>query len=221
MDIAGGEIERGQAIGIDPNPHGDLPFTFECDPLDPGQCSQLRLQGAQKPIGDGWNRTLLRAEAQIKRGIGTIRPLDFNRSRFGFRRQFRPHLLQACRDFGQGRGAAVVQFQVDGHGADTGPTGRFDVIDATDRRDHSFDRGTDKPTNGFGTGSVVDGRDHHQGVLDRGILLDRERGQCLPSREENHQVDDDGQDRVDDEDISEGLMGHRLSHGRSDRDSWT
>lgn len=101
---------------------------------------------------------------------------------------------------------------MDGDGADPRSTGRFDIIHTTDRRNHSLDRCADKAANGFGTGAVIDGGDDDQRVLDLGILLDREGGQGLPAGKEDHEVDDDGQDRMDDEDISDRRTVSRLFH---------
>ena len=142
-------------------------------------------------------------EAQIERRVGAIGALHLDRRRLGFRRQLGAYLLEPRCDLGQRRRAAVVQLQVHRDGADAGAAGRLDVVDAADRGDDPLDRRTEKAADGFGAGAVVDRRDDHGRAFDLRILLHRQGRQRPPPREHDHEVDDDRQHRVLDEDVGE------------------
>ena len=135
VHVAGREVERGQAVGVDPHSHGDLAATLDGHALHAGQGRELWLERAQQPIGDGRHVPLGGREAQVERRVWPVGALDFDHRRLGLFRQLRADLLQARGDLGQRRRAAVVQLQTNRDGAEAGPAGRLDVIDAADLAD--------------------------------------------------------------------------------------
>ena len=100
LHVSGREVERGEAIGVDPDSHGDLTAALEGDPLDTGQRRELGLQRAQQPIRDGRHAALRRGKAEIEGCVGAIGALHFDRRRLSFRRQLGSYLLEPRRDLG-------------------------------------------------------------------------------------------------------------------------
>ena len=207
--VARGQVERGQPLGIDPDPHGELAAAFDRDPLHARQGGELRLQRAQQPVADGGHVAVGRGEAQVERGVGPVRSLHLDHRRLGLRRQLRPHLLQPGRDLRQRGGGVVVELEADGDRADPGAAGRLHVVHAADRRDRALDRGREEAAHRLGAGPVVDGRDDDRRALDLGILLHRQGHERAPAHDQQHEIDDRREDGMPDEDVGEGA--HAIS----------
>ena len=174
MHVAGREIQRGEAIGIDPDAHRDRPAALEADALHARQGRELRLQRAREPVRHRGDVPLGRCEAEIERRVRPIGALHLDDRRLGFRRQLGAHLLQARGDLGERRRAVVVELQAHGDGADAGAAGRLDVVDAADRRHDALDRRGEEAADGLGAGAGVDRRDQHRRAFDARKLLHRQ-----------------------------------------------
>src|SRR5213594_2902617 len=203
VHVAGREVERGEAVRVDPDPHGNLAAALDGHALDARQCRQLRLQRSQQPIGHGRHAALCGREAEVERRVRPIGALHLDHRRLGFRRQLRADLLEPRSDLGQRRRAAVVQPQAHRDGAEAGAAGRLDVINAADRGHDTLDRRGQEAANGLGAGAVVDRGDHHGRALDLRVLLHRQRRQRAPTHEQDHEVDDHRQHWILDEDVGQ------------------
>jgi len=199
--VARCQVERGQAVGVDPDPHGDGPPADDVHPLHPCQGRKLGLHVAGEPVGERRNLARRGREAQIERRIWPIGALYLHHRWLGLGGQLGAHLLQPRGDLRQRRRAVVVQLQVHRDGRDPGAAGGFDVIDARDGRHGTLDRRREKAADGFGAGAVVHRRDQHRRALNARILLHRQRRDRPPPHEHDHQVDDDREDRMLDERI--------------------
>ena len=199
--VAGREVERGQPVGVDPDPHGDGTAAHDVHPLHPRQGGELGLHVAGEPVGELGDIPLGRREAQIERRVGPVRPLHFDDGRLGLGGQLGANLLQPGGHLCQRRRAVVVQLQVHGDAADAGPAGGLDVVDARNGGDGALDRRREKATHGLGAGAVIHRRDQHRRALDARILLHRQRRDCSPSHEHDDEVHDHREDGVLDERI--------------------
>ncbi len=218
LHITRGQVQRGQPVGIDPNTHGDRTATLDGDTLNPRQCRHLRLQRAREPIGNSGNVPFCRRKTQVE---GRIRPIGasyFHHGWLGCRGQLGAGLLQTRADLGERSRAAVVQFQLHRHGADAGPAGRLEVIDATDGRYDAFNRRGQKSAHRLGTGAIIGGRDHDGRTFYLRVLLDRQDSQRSQPHENDHEVHDHGEHGMFDEDIGEGAhVGPRRGDRTNDR----
>ncbi len=127
LHVAGREVQSGQAIRVDPDPHRELASALEADALHAWERRELRLQRANEPIGDLGQAALGRGEAHVERRVRPVRALHVDDGRLSFRRQLGAHLLEACRHLGERGGAVVVELQTDRHRAHAGAARRFDV----------------------------------------------------------------------------------------------
>ena len=110
LHVTGREVECGQAIGVDPDAHGDLaPALVVGHALNALDRRKLRLHGAKQVIGDRWHAALGRVETKVERRIRPIGSLHLDHRRLGFHRQFRADLLEPRGDLGQRLRAIVVQ----------------------------------------------------------------------------------------------------------------
>ncbi len=164
---------------------------------------KLRLQPAREPVGDLRQRLLGRREADIERRVRPIGAQHFDGGRFGFRRQLRSDLLQACVDLRERCRPIVIQLQAHRDRADAGAAARLDVIDAADGRHRAFDRRGQESAHGLGARAGVHGGDHDRGAFDVRILLQRQARERAPADQHQHEIDDDGEDGTGDEDVGE------------------
>ena len=87
------EVERGQAIRIDPDAHGDLTAAFHRHALHPRQRRELRLQRPHQPIRHARYVALGRREAQVERRVRPVGALHLDGRRLGLRGQLGANLL--------------------------------------------------------------------------------------------------------------------------------
>src|SRR5438876_557705 len=201
VHVAGREIERGQPVGVDPDPHGDGPPTEHVHALHAGQRRELGLHVAGEPVGERRNLARRGREAQVERRIRPVGPLHLHHRWLGLGGQLGAHLLQPRGDLCQRRRTVVVQLQVHCDGADAGAAGGFHVVHAADGRHDALDRRREKAADGFGARAVVHRRDQHRRALYVRILLHRQRRDRPPPHEHDHEVDYDREDRMPDERI--------------------
>jgi len=68
----------------------------------------------------------------------------------------------------------MVQFETHRNRAESGSAAGFDVVNACDGRNRSFNRCGEKSTHSVGTGANVQSADQDRSAFDLGILLDGE-----------------------------------------------
>jgi hypothetical protein len=87
--------------------------------------------------------------------------------------------------------------------ADALRAGRFHVVDAVGARDDSFKRGRNEPTHEIRIGTDIRGCDFDNRDVAARVLAHAERADRLQPGDQNHEVDDDGQNWPLDEQIRE------------------
>src|SRR4029078_8983159 len=103
----------------------------------------------------------------------------------------------------QGRVGVVVQVQVHEDRAQRLGAGRLHDVDAVRAGDDALERRRDEAADQVGVGADVGGRDADDGDVAARVLADAERADRLQAGDQDHQVDDDGEDGTFDEEICE------------------
>ncbi len=131
--VARRQVVGRQPVWIDPDAHRDRPAADDVGALHAGDRCELRLQRTRQPVGDRRDVTLLGRETQVEGRVGPVRALHLHLRWLGLRRKLGSHLLQARRHLGQGRGAVLIQLEMDRDGTDTRAARRLEIVDTADR----------------------------------------------------------------------------------------
>jgi hypothetical protein len=101
----------------------------------------------------------------------------------------------------------VVELEAHRHDADARAARRLDVVDAADRGHGALDRRREEAAHGLGARADVDRRDDDGRALELRVLLHGSADTARQPISTMHEVDDDREDRVLDEDVGDGLHG--------------
>ena len=193
------DVERRQAVGLEPDAHGEGPRPEDIGALHALERRQPRLHDAHDVVGDFVLLEELRGEAQVGGGELAVGRLDVDDRHLRFRRQVAANLVDLGSDLGQRLGGVVVEAQPRADGRDALRALRFDVVDAVRRGDDALERSRHEASHQVGVGADVDGGDGDRRVLAAGVLAHVQRSDRLHAGDHDDQVDDQGEDRPFDE----------------------
>ena len=171
--------------------------------LDAADGGELRLDDARQVVGDLVLVELARGEPEVHGRELVVRGLQLDDGRLRLRRQVVAHLRHLGLDLGEGGVGVVVELQVHGDRAEALGARRLHVVDAVRAGDHALQRGGDEAAHQVGVGADVGGAHPDDRDVAARVLPHAERADGLQPGDEDHQVDDDGQDRPLDEEIGE------------------
>ena len=190
-------------LRLEPDAHGKGPVTEDVSALNPSDGAQFRLHGASQIVGNLVLIEIGRRKTEVQRrelGVGIF---DLDDRGLGLRRQLVAHLRHLRLDLRQGVVGVVVQPQVDGDGAETLAARRLHVVDAIGAGDDPLEWRGDETADEIRIRARVHRRHaHHRDVTAR-VLPDTQRADRLQTRDQDDQIDDDGEDRPLDEQIGE------------------
>ena len=198
-DLAGIDVQRRHAVGLEPDAHRERAPAQDVRALDAFERREARLDHADKVIGNLVGLQNVRGETQVGGGELRIGGLDVDDRHFGFRRKVVANLVHLGADFSERLVGIVIEFEPDGDGGQTERAAGLDVINAVGGGDGPFQRRGDEPAHQVGAGADIDGGDGHRGVVAARILPHDERADRLEPGDQNHQVHHQGEHRPADE----------------------
>ena len=190
-------------LRLEPDAHGKGPVAKDLGTLNAGDGAQFRLHDPSQIVGNLVLIEVGRRKTEIERRELGVGILDFDDRRLGLGRQLVAHLRHLRLDLRQGVVGVVVEPQVDGDRAETLAARRFHVVDAIGAGDDPLERRGDETADEIRIRAGVHRRHAHHGNVTARVLPDTQRADRLQARDENDQIDDDGQDRPLDEQIGE------------------
>jgi hypothetical protein len=113
-------------------------------------------------------------------------------------------------DLGEGGIGVVVELQVHGDRAQALGARRLHVVDPVRAGDDALEGRGDEAAHEVGAGPHVGGAHAHDRDVALGVLADAEGADGLEPRDQDHEVDDEGQDGALDEEVGEA---HQFSSG--------
>ena len=94
MDVAGGQVDLGQFVRVDPGTHGQRSAAEHVHPLDARQGGQLRLQFPAEKVGELGDGPFGGREAEVEGGVRPVGPLNLDDRGQGLLGELGPHLLE-------------------------------------------------------------------------------------------------------------------------------
>ncbi len=203
LDVGGGHSQRGHALRVKPNPHGE---GLVADELGLGHARhrlELGLNHAQQVVGDLRQAHGLAVEGHVheRGGIAGGR-VDHRVLRLG-----RQHVALACHlglDLRDRSLRVVVQLHVCLDGRDPLDAGGEQIVDAVGLGDRLLQRRGDEALDQAAAGAGVTGGDRHHRVPGLRVLAHLEAGDGAQADDQDQQADHARQHRAADEDVGEG-----------------
>ena len=199
MNCGRRDAKRSHLLRLEPDSHGERPLTKNVGALHAADGAQFRLHNTRHVVGDLVLVKVRRRESQVHRRKLRIRRLQVNDRRLRLGRQVVAHLRHFGLDLGESRVGIVVKLQVYGDRADALSARRLHVINAVGAGNHSLQGSRNKSAHQVSISAYIHGRDlHHRNVAAR-ILPHAQRADGLQARNQNHQIDANGENRPFDE----------------------
>ena len=192
------DVERGQAVGFEPDAHGEGAAAQDVRALHAFQRGEPGLDHADEVIGDLVRLQNVRGETQIAGGNLRVGGFDVDHGHFGLRRQVVADLVHLGADFGERLVGVVIQLEPGGDGGQAQRAARLQVFNAVGGGDGALERRGDEAAHQLGAGADIDGGDGDGGVFTARILADVERADGLETGDQNHQVHHQRQHRPPD-----------------------
>ena len=210
MHVGGRDAEGGHPVGLQPDPHREGAVAEDVGPLDAADRREAGLDDAGQVVGDLVLVELVRGEADVHRRELAVRRLELDDRRLGLRGQVVADLRDLRLDLGEGRARVVVELQVDGDRAEALGARRLEVVDPVRARDHPLEGRRDEAPHEVGARPDVGRGDPDDRDVAARVLPHAQRARGPQPGDQDHQVDDDGEDRAPDEDVG---GPHQLSSG--------
>jgi hypothetical protein len=209
--LGGADVQCGHLVRLEPDAHGERARTEDFRALHPRNGRKPRLHDAREVVGDFRLREQVGRKAQIGGCELGVRGLHRDGGNFGLRRQIVADLIHLGRDLGQRFGRLVVQLQtgIDHRKALQAP--RLDVVDAVGRSDGLLERCGNETAHQLGTRADVHGGDVDRRIFAARVLTDRERMPGLQARDDDEEIDDNGENGAVDKEIGERTHGAVLA----------
>jgi len=206
-----GDPKRRHPVRLQPDPHGEGAVAEDVGALHPLDGGELRLHHARQVVGDLVLVEVLRGEAEVHRGELVVGRLQLDDRRLGLGGEVVAHLRDLRLHLGERGVRVMVQPQVDGDRAQPLRAGRLQVVDAVGAGDDPLEGDGDEPPHEVRVRPDVGGRHPDDGHVAARELADAQGPDRVQARDQDDEVDDDGQDRPPHEEIGEF---HQLSSGR-------
>ena len=188
-DIGRGHPQRGESLGLQPDPHGVDTGAEDVGALDAWNRRELGLDDACQEIGDLVGFHVGCCKAEIHGGPEFIRVFEFDDRVFGLGREVVADLRELRLNLGQGGVGIVVEFEVNRDRADPLTAGTLDVIDPLGGCDDPFQRCGKVPAHEIGIGTDVGGRHLDHRDVAAGILPHVQHADRLDTGQQDDQVD--------------------------------
>ena len=201
--VGGRDAERGHLVRLEPDAHGEGARAEDVRALHAVDRRDLGLHDAREVIGDLVGLQHVRVKAQVHRRDLVVGGLDVERRLLGLGRQVVAHLGDLGLDLGQGGVGVVVELEVDVDGAQPLGAGALHVVDALGARDDPFQGRREEAAHEVGVRADVDRLHADDRQIAARILPHVERVDRLVARQQDDEVDDDGQHGPADEQVGD------------------
>ena len=194
---------RRHLVGLQPHAHGKRAVAEDVGALHAGDGAQLRLHDAREVVGDLRLIEVGRREPEIHRRKLRVRGLELDGRRLRLGRQIVAHLRHLRLNLRQRVVGVVIELQVHGDHAQRLRARRLHVVDAVGAGDDALERRRDEAAHEIRVCADVDGGHADDRDVAARVLPDAQRAHRLQPGDQDHEIDDDGEDRPLDEEIGE------------------